>query len=324
MNSSLVAQAMEQIRQRRLLEDIALEQRLDEITLKVPEVMEARNQLAQTSAKLGRLIFTRGTDIETGVAKIRDENLALQEKERVLLRQNGYPEDYLRPHRVCVDCEDTGYRDGVRCHCVDALVRQLALQQLNQVSSLKLTGFDNFRLDYYPTDPEDGRIPRKWMERVLHYCQEYARTFQPDMKGLLMQGNTGLGKTHLSLAIATGVIRRGFGVVYGSTQDFLRVIEKEHFGRAAQPADTLDGLLAADLLILDDLGAEFSTQFTQSVIYNILNTRISQNRPTIVSTNLSRSELEEKYGQRVVSRLYTQLTCLRFVGRDIRQLKSQM
>ena len=97
MNSSLVAQAMEQIRQRRLLEDIALEQRLDEITLKVPEVMEARNQLAQTSAKLGRLIFTRGTDIETGVAKIRDENLALQEKERVLLRQNGYPEDYLRP-----------------------------------------------------------------------------------------------------------------------------------------------------------------------------------------------------------------------------------
>ena len=73
---------------------------------------------------------------------------------------------------------------------------------------------------------------------------------------------------------------------------------------------------------MDDLGTEFSTSFTQSVIYNLINTRLIREKPTIISTNFTARELESKYEQRVMSRLHTQYVHLRFVGQDIRQLRS--
>ena len=160
------------------------------------------------------------------------------------------------------------------------------------------------------------------MARVLRYCQQYAEGFRPDSPGIFMFGATGLGKTHLSLAIAGVVAAKGYSVAYGSVQDLLRRIENEHFGRA-EDAGTLDTLLSADLLILDDLGTEFDSPFSRSTIYNILNNRISASKPLILSTNLLPEEIEGKYTPRIVSRLFTQLVQMRFIGRDVRQLRRQ-
>lgn len=79
-------------------------------------------------------------------------------------------------------------------------------------------------------------------------------------------------------------------------------------------------------MILDDLGSEFSTQFTTSAVFNILNSRILKGLPTIISTNLTPKELEERYTQRVASRLIGSFDILRFIGSDIRFIlkKNQM
>lgn len=137
-----------------------------------------------------------------------------------------------------------------------------------------------------------------------------------------MYGETGLGKTHLSLAIAGKAAEKGYNVIYGSAQDLLRKVENEHFGRAENEG-TLDMMLEADLLVLDDLGAEFSSSFSQSVVYNLLNSRIASGKPMIVSSNLTIQEFNEKYSRRIVSRLFSQLVQIRFIGRDVRQLKRQ-
>ena len=137
----------------------------------------------------------------------------------------------------------------------------------------------------------------------------------------MMLGATGLGKTHLSLAIAKEVINKGFRVLYCTAQDILRKIERVHFSRTMEEDETLQAVLGADLLILDDLGAEYNTQFNVATVYNIINSRINYGRPTIISSNLSSQELEERYSQRVVSRLLTQYTYLRFIGEDVRQKK---
>ena len=73
--------------------------------------------------------------------------------------------------------------------------------------------------------------------------------------------------------------------------------------------------------ILDDLGVEFSTQFTVSCVYNIINSRLLSGKPTIISTNLTPAELEDKYTQRITSRIIGSYISLKFIGRDIRQLK---
>ena len=186
---------------------------------------------------------------------------------------------------------------------------------------MELCDFSTFDLRYYPAemDPALRTSPREQMGKVLDFCKHYAAAFTTESRGLFFSGPTGLGKTHLSLAIAREVIGKGYGAAYGSAQNFLMAIEEERFGRE-RSRQTLDQLLEADLLVLDDLGTEFTSAFTLSTVYNLLNTR---KKPTIISSNLTVKELQEKYSQRVVSRLFSQFTYLRFVGKDIRQLRSQ-
>ena len=75
-------------------------------------------------------------------------------------------------------------------------------------------------------------------------------------------------------------------------------------------------------MILDDLGAEFSTQFTVAAIYNIINTRLLKRLPTIISTNLDMEGIQQRYTERVASRLIGEYTLLRFTGKDVRQIKN--
>ena len=136
-----------------------------------------------------------------------------------------------------------------------------------------------------------------------------------------MKGRTGLGKTHLSLAIAGEVLKRGYGVIYVSAPALLQKLEKEYFSRTGGDTSSFDMLTDCDLLIIDDLGAEFRTQFSVSQIYNILNSRLLQHKPVIISTNLSMQELEKNYSERFVSRINGAAQKLDFVGKDLRVRK---
>ena len=75
-----------------------------------------------------------------------------------------------------------------------------------------------------------------------------------------------------------------------------------------------------DLMIIDDLGAEFSTAFSEATINELINNAILSGKPMIIISNLSVDELEKRYGQRVVSRLNS-FEVIEFMGEDIRQLK---
>jgi DNA replication protein DnaC len=160
------------------------------------------------------------------------------------------------------------------------------------------------------------------MADVLDACKRYAAEFSRESPSLLMLGKTGLGKTHLSLAICSALAEKGFGVVYTPVQKLTDRLEAVKFSYSdaakEQYAAELENATGCDLLVLDDLGAEFVTQFSSAALYNIVNTRMAENRPTIISTNLEPQELEQKYSQRMSSRLLGGCHALRFTGRDIR------
>ncbi len=324
MNTTLEI-CMQELERRRTTALIRQAERLERISREIPQVIAVRKELGLTSVRLSRMILEKQTDLAQGIEQLKGANLALQAREKELLTAHGFPADYLELHYNCPHCKDTGFVNGQRCTCLDALIRQTRLAELNRVSNMQLSSFSTFQLGYYSTevDPAIGVVPRRIMEEIFQFCRHYADAFRPDSRGIFMIGDTGLGKTHLSLAIAQAVIAKGFPVAYGSAQDFLRAVEEEHFGRAAVNRDTLNSLLDVDLLIFDDLGAEFASSFNLSTVYNLINTRCNRRKPTIISTNLSTQELEERYSQRVVSRLFSLLDCLRFVGRDIRQIRSR-
>ena len=178
---------------------------------------------------------------------------------------------------------------------------------------LKESKFSNFNTDLYP------EADRENMREILEFCIGYAQQFSPDSKSLLFFGRTGLGKTHLSLAIASAAIERGYGVIYGSSQNFLNQIQDEAFGR--KDGDSLNAILDCDLLILDDFGTEFTSSYISSAVYNIINTRILRGKPTIINTNLSLSEINSTYGERIFSRIIGNYVIKQFTGKDIRQIQ---
>ncbi len=306
--------------------------RRQQIYALLPQIEQIDRQLSQIGMKTIQAVAGAPDELEQIIERLKTQSLGLQKQRDDLLSAAGLLEIYQDDNHTCKKCQDTGYLGTQRCECFQQLLREAAFDALG-ASSPQNCRFDNFSLDYYSAQTApNGVVPRHKMAQVKNFCEDYARNFsvqshqrlgqhQPSSPSLLFMGNTGLGKTHLSLAIAGEVIRKGYGVVYGSSQNLMARLEKEKFSYSYQDEQQqsyLSLVLECDLLILDDLGTEFLSQFVTSTLYHIINTRLLENRPTIISTNLSFQEISKRYTDRLASRLFGGYTQFEFVGRDIR------
>ena len=315
----IYAQAIAQIQARRRAAQLLQEQRTDEIRTKIPETAELDRQLRTACLSIGKTIG-RG-DNSALLREIEQHTREADAMLRQILSAHGYPADYLDLQYTCTKCSDTGFVGGRPCTCLEEEIGRIGAEQLNARSRLSLSSFSDFSLAYYQTLPPEQYHA---MEQNLAVCQQYAADFSPERaSNLFMAGGTGLGKTHLSLAIANVLLQKGYSVIYDSLSSILHILEQEQFGRSRQSEeDTLPALLECDLLILDDFGAEFDTNFSRSMIYTILNSRMNARKPMIVNTNLTSNEVSEKYGDRILSRLLFGARILPFYGKDIRLQKS--
>ena len=312
MENELIDKAKAIITDRRLKAINENEARIAEINNKIPQIREINDTLFNTGKEIIRIISNaNGRDISQEIERIKNNNIGAQAMCRQLLLNNGYPADYLDIHFTCPKCNDTGYCGHMYCDCLKKTLGKLAADELNKNAQLSLSSFDTFKLSRYSGNDYFT------MEKIYNYTRKYADSFSPASESILMFGNTGLGKTHLSLAIADTVLKKGFSVIYDSVINILRNIEKEHFS-FEHSSEIIDMIMDAELLILDDLGTEYETKFYNSTIYNIINTRINRRKPTIISTNLNYESIRERYDERIVSRITTVYTALNFVGEDIR------
>lgn len=319
---SVYIKAKETLEQRKNKAEHDREIRHSEVIMKCPEIHQAEMEMAACGADVVKAIGM-GADASEFLKNLRIKNLASQEKRRSLLKEAGYPEDYLEAKYTCDICKDTGYHGAYYCSCYKKLIREIAREELSANSPIKQCTFNTFSLKYYPDveDKEVGVNQKEYMAKVFEFCKNYAENFTLSSTSILMSGKTGLGKTHLSLAIANKVLDKGFDVYYDSIQNIMDNLEREHFGKLPSQESIREDILNCDLLIIDDLGVEFSTQYTVSELHNIINTRLLRSLPTIISTNLEMNDLEQKYTQRIASRIMGSYYPLRFFGKDIRQMK---
>ena len=298
-----------------------LNRKKDILCNRFPEVAEIEKQLSATAIKAARAVIS-GANSKDELLKLRQTTKNLRERLTQILKSVNLPENYLELNYRCKKCSDEGYIDGIMCDCMKKMMKKEVYNELNKMSPLELSSFENFSLDFYSDTPQPNSelTPKKRMAKILEFCKKYASQFKKNSPSLLMTGSTGLGKTHLSLAIAKEVIEKGFGVIYGSAQNIISKVEKEKFrGYQNSSDETERHYIDCDLLIIDDLGTEYLTSFSSAAIYNIVNSRIMMNKPTIISTNLSMKELEKNYSQRMVSRIIGNNIRLEFLGSDIRQ-----
>lgn len=299
--------------------------RQGEVYAKVPEIRQIDGAIRGLMRDL--VAMAMGRKDRTG-PELEADSLALQQRRRDLLVKNGWSEDYLDPIYHCALCRDTGFvTGGAMCECLKRLYKQ---EQTAELAPLLKNGeetFANFRLDYYSSIAPEGQVaPRRQMERIFAACKQYAEGFGENSPNLLFTGAPGLGKTYLSAAIARVVAEKGFSVAYDTAAGLLSVFEREKFGRDDEQSDAASRvrqLLSCDLLILDDLGTEMATAFTQSALYNLIDGRLRAGKKTVISTNLNPDELTGRYGPQLGSRLNGEYLRLEFLGRDIRALRKE-
>ncbi|MBQ6552857.1 MAG: ATP-binding protein [Clostridia bacterium] len=286
-----------------------------------PRFSEIDAELRGTSSALFAAL--RSGNSAESFNRIMEKNHALRAEREKLLADAGLDEHYLDEIYACDKCRDEYYIDGRMCDCLKKELRLTAYERLNASSRLKLTSFDDFDLGYYSEETDEmlEESPRERMTDVLAYVKRYAAEIRTRRDSLLFTGGTGLGKTHLSLAVAKEAVDAGLGVIYDSVPTLMTKLDNERFGRGDE--GLTEAVCSCDLLILDDLGAEHNTASTRTFIYTIVNSRIMSALPTIISTNLSIPELSERYSDAVYSRLTGDYTPVFFCGTDIR-LKKKM
>jgi len=294
----------------------------DEINNKVPMVAEITDEINHLGASYTLAVLGKN---KAEADKLRREMDRLDDERTKLLKENGFTKKDLEMEYFCPVCKDTGFVNGRTCQCMKEEITRQRQKFLTVLSPAPQADFETFNLDLYSKNAREMSngmmvVPYTHMKRIYEYCLAYANHFTTDNKSLLMLGSAGLGKTHLACAIANVVMASGYTVMYSSSQSLFSKIEQARF----TDEDVISDILNCDLFILDDLGAESMTNYSLSVLYNIVNTRMISKKPFIYTSNItSQAALQKRYGEKISSRLLGSCDTFFFVGDDIRIMKNR-
>lgn len=286
-----------------------------------PRVKEIDDELSKVALDSCKDILNSTYSIEKIVENMKNRTVALIEEKNEILKKAGFPIDCMNETFNCPDCKDTGWHNGQKCKCYHEKMQKLIFRRSN-INADKMHSFDKFRLDLYSDLPsgEYGFSPRENAKAILEIAKNFVKMNDNGSRQLLFYGTTGLGKTFTSECIAREFIKKGKDVFYTSAPKLFTIFEDYKFGRNTtdEARRTIEYISNVDLLIIDDLGTEFRTPYVDSILFDLINTAVNENRYMIVSTNLTTDQLESTYSQRITSRIMGNFETVLFFGDDIR------
>ncbi len=322
-NAQVIERAQARLAQAKEARESQARRRQAEAYAQVPRIKEIDIELRRSMARAAQAAFLQGSDGKDLLEQVRLQNLALQQERRDLLAAH-FPPDWLDESPICSTCGGSGYIGRHMCECLKELCRQEQRKEISILSGNN-DSFSEFRLEYYPDhpDPTLGTSPRAVMAKSLQICRQYAMFFSEASGNLLFSGSTGLGKTFLSACIARSVTDRGYSVVYKPAPKLFSALESARFSPTEENRREAENLSRCDLLIVDDLGTEMPGQFVTAALYSLLNDRILDGKPMVISTNLTTEEMTKRYSPQIASRLRGSFQRVPFVGTDIRVMKNR-
>ena len=297
-----------QLRSRHLLE-----KRLAHIRNTYPEYAA----LEDLSASLASSFTKRLIDGEEGArAELSASLQSLSRKKEEFLSEKGFPPHYLEPVYECGDCKDTGYIDQRKCHCFENRITQLLYHQSNLSGSLEQENFHTLSYEYF-----SGPALQDY-KKAVDISKGFVSPFDENYRNLLFMGTVGTGKTFLSNCIAKALIDTSHSVIYFSAAELFDTFAKYVFGKDKDALDHFyKDLYHCDLVIVDDLGTELGSSFVTSSFFSFLNERQLMKKSTLITTNLDLKGLQDKYSDRICSRIIGNFEICVLTGPDIRILK---
>ena len=323
--------------------DIKRQRKIDEAIIKKRKIYKDYPQLEEIEKNINLLALkiTRNIVASDEITRqIEKENMKskldkMEEKKKRILKKIGITESDLEPDYDCKICNDTGMvtKDNITsyCNCFKQEVLNNTYKQSN-ILKLEVENFKTFDNCYYSNKKDKEKYgidksPLENIELIKKISQDFCKNIKNDnQKSLLFTGNTGLGKTFISNCIAKEVIDRGMNVVYQTSPILMDQIldYKFSYDKTEAQKEKYNRIFNVDLLIIDDLGTETMNNNKFTELFNIINTRLLNNKKMVISTNLSLNDLYNRYDERILSRLIGNFTICKFIGEDIRLKKKKI
>lgn len=286
------------------------------IILKAKQIKQQQKTQAETAARERAAALEQNAEYKANAANIVTvqiqiaKNLAYKkpvkteqallkvletERTQILKKLKVNPAD-LEPKYTCKICKDTGTANGKYCKCFTEIINK----ELNALSGANLNPkntFANADLKLFKDNPN--------MQKAYKLMDEYCKTY-PHTRSLIITlvGPVGVGKTYLVEAMCNALITRGFVTSFLTSFNFNNTCLKYHTTFDENKFTYLNSLLEPDFLVIDDLGTEpMLNNITKEYLFLVLNERLLNKTPTILTSNLMPEELIERYGERVYSRI---------------------
>lgn len=288
-----------------------LDSRRERVYSRIPDYRRLEEEAASLSVTQGKKLLLG----EDGALRDLHNILAdLRAKRERLLLEAGFAADYLNPPYVCPDCQDTGYHDGAKCHCFRQAEISLLYEQSGIAMMLQNNNFSHLSFEYHTGEDRDH------FEKAVETCNIFIKNFDSDYHNLFFYGTVGTGKSFLSGCVAKELIDTGHSVIYFSASGLFDLLSMAAFDskNREERKNAYADLYQCDLLIIDDLGTELTNQFTASQLFSLLNERAIGKKAVIISTNLSLRELQDRYSDRIFSRITSNFMVCKLTGPDIR------
>ena len=289
--------------------EAAARDRKQSIYNRIPRIQEIDEELDAFGLRAVQSYLRSGKNKDLVLSTLKQNNEKLLAEKALLLHQAGFPADFLDVHYRCSLCRDTGYIDGQKCRCLQQKLIEQAYDTSNIKSVLQRENFSTFNLNRFSKEPligepltplENIKLVR---DRVLSYIQSFPNSIPSN---LLFYGTTD----------------RGYTVLYMTAYELCSAFETFRFRDKSRPlsedASIQDLIQTIDLLIIDDLGTEFSTALSVSDLFYCVNQRIILQKATIISTNLNLSQISKVYSDRMFSRISGNYQLLKLFGPDLR------
>lgn len=270
------------------------EKRTSEVRLLSKDYARLENEIKEAYAQL----LQNGMQ-ESGIARLKE----IKRQQAEIVAGLGFPKGYTEADFLCKKCDDTGYVKFDKCECLKRLEAAAALDAANLSETLLSYTFESFDLSFNAS-----------LEPVFSYCREYADAFAAQSANLFCFGGTGLGKTHLAAAITKKAAEKGHFVVFESAYQIMNNYKMVSFDEPDKTAKYTE----CALLVIDDFGAEVVSAKTIPAMTELINRRIFEARPTIITTNLDLPDVGKIYGKRLFSRILGEYKALKFTGKDAR------
>lgn len=307
-----------------------LDKRTEELYQEIPELKTIHDKFAEASLAQARLEILDPDEAKRQLPEYKKLRKFLSDRKNELLLTHHYDINYLSPIYTCRNCKDTGYINSTPCHCLK-MAKLKALYENSRLGDiLAVENFDTFSEEYYDDTTIHKNLsitPRENIKKIREICLNFVQNFDNLYENILFYGPTGVGKTFLTHCIAKELLDSGHAVVYLTSLQLFDILEKNRFGKDGNDDhisynEQIEYILDSDLLIIDDLGTELSTTFTLSQLYYFIEERHIRKRSTIISTNLSFSDIQKRYSERILSRFAGYYDFKQVVGRDIRVYKA--